>query len=334
MIESVKTPQDAGVPQDAGLTPYAPPLFLGNGHLQSILPSVFRRVAPPAYERETLELADGDFLEVDWLRRGQDRVAILSHGLGGHSRRAYISGMARALSAAGWDIAAWNFRGCGGALNRRPAFTHSGSSGDLAAVIDSARSPGRYRKIALVGFSMGANITLLYLGRKGNAVPDEVCGAVAFSAPSDLRAAAEAIGRPGNRIYMTRFLRQLREQLQAMSARFPDQISLRDYETVHDFKDFDDRYTAPLHGFKDALDYWEQSSSRRVLRDIVRPAWIISARNDPFLAPACFPEAEAAENPCVHLVAPASGGHCGFMRFNKEKCYWSEYATVTLLQKI
>ncbi len=317
---------------DVPLAPYVPPRFLGNGHVQSIVPNVFRRVSLPPYARERIKLSDGDFLDVDWLCAGNDRVAILSHGLGGYSRRPYVTGMARALRAAGWDIAAWNFRGCGGTINNRPRFTHSGSSDDLAAVIEHVRRRGTYRRIALVGFSMGANITLLYLGRLANAIPPELCGAVAFSVPCDLRAASEVLARPGNRIYMRRFLRQLREHLRAMSARFPEAISLRGYEAIRDFRDFDDRYTAPLHGFRDALDYWEQSSSRRVLASIARPAWIINARNDPFLAPECFPEAEAAANPCLHLIAPASGGHCGFLRFRSKGRYWSEQVAKQILQ--
>lgn len=306
------------------LPPYRPPIFLSNGHVQSIIPTLFRRIPPPRYERERLTLPDGDFVDVDWARGGNARIAILSHGLGGHSRRWYMNGMARALASIGWDVLAWNFRGCSGEPNALPKFTHNGSSDDLAAVIEGVRRRGCYGHIALVGFSMGGNITLLYLGRTGQSVPSDICGAVAFSVPCDLHGASEAISRPTNRLYMRRFLRQLRRHVRVMSARFPDVISLDNYQSIRDFRDFDDRYTAPLHGFRDAIDYWDRSSSRPVIPDIARPTWIVNAKNDPFLSPSCFPIEEAAANPMVRLVTPESGGHCGFMAFNRRGRYWSE----------
>ena len=313
------------------IPPYRPPLFFGNGHLQSVFPTLFRRMPVPAYQRERLVLPDGDFLDVDWLRGGHDRLVILSHGLGGHSRRWYISGMAHAFAGAGWDVAAWNARGCGGELNNRPVFTHSGSSDDLAAVVDDATRRSAYRKVALVGFSMGGNITLLYLGRAGASLPPEICGATVFSVPCDLRGASEAIGRRQNRVYMNRFLIQLGDYVRQMAARFPKQFPLDGYDSIRDFRGFDDRYTAPLHGFKDALEYWEQSSSRHVIHAITRPTWIISALNDPFLSPACYPAEEAAANPLVRLITPPSGGHCGFMRFGADGRYWSEEIAVQTL---
>lgn len=312
--------------------PYRPPLFLSNGHVQTILPTLLRRVPPPRYERERVILPDGDFVDVDWARGGNSRVAILSHGLGGHSRRAYITGMARALTGAGWDIAAWNFRGCSGEPNARPVFTHNGSTDDLAAVIDDVRRRGCYRKIALLGFSMGGNITLLYLGRAGRSAPAEICGAVAFSVPCDLSGASEAFSRRRNIIYMQRFLTQLRGHVKEMSKRFPESLSLDGYEKIRDFGDFDDRYTAPLHGFRNALDYWTRSSSRPVIPAIARPTWLVNAKNDPFLCPSCFPFEEAAANPLVTFIVPESGGHCGFITFNRTGLYWSEEFAVRALE--
>jgi len=319
---------------DVDIPPYQPPWLFGNGHVQSVFPTLFRRVAVPAYTRERLALADGDFLEVDWLRGGNDRAVIVSHGLGGHSRRWYVSAMVRALAADGWDAVAWNFRGCGGTPNARPAFTHSGSSGDLAAVVDDVRARGCYQKIALVGFSMGGNITLLYLGRDGDSVPREICGTVVFSVPCDLAGASEAIARPGNRIYMIRFLRELRRSLEKLAAKFPETISMHGYDEIKDFRGFDDRYTAPLHGFRGAADYWARSSSKHVIPAITRPTWIVSAKNDPFLSSSCFPVEEAAANPYVRLLTPASGGHCGFMAFNPQRRYWSEEFTRQALKNL
>jgi predicted alpha/beta-fold hydrolase len=303
--------------------PYRAPLFLANGHLQTVLPALFRRV-PARYERKRLILPDGDFVDVDWMRNGHNRVAILSHGLGGHSRRAYIAGMARALAHEGWDIVAWNFRGCSGEPNSMPVFTHNGSTDDLAAVIEHVRRVGHYGQIALIGFSMGGNITLLYLGRAGQSAPAEIRGAVAFSVPCDLPGASEAFSRPRNRIYMNRFLHQLRDHVKVMARRFPDKFPLDDLHTIRNFQEFDDRYTAPLHGFRNALDYWQRSSSKPLIQAIARPTLIVNAVNDPFLSPSCFPFEEAAANPLVTLMAPETGGHCGFITFNRAGRFWSE----------
>jgi predicted alpha/beta-fold hydrolase len=307
---------------------YFPPPFLRGGHAQSVFPTLFRFAPIPAYERERISLPDGDFLDLDWARGDADRVVIVSHGLGGHSKRCYVTGMVRAFVANGWDAIAWNARGAGGEINDRPIFTHSGSNVDLSAVVEHVRSLGKYRSIALVGFSMGGNITLLYLARGGTSVPPEVIGGVAFSAPCDLLGASESITSAANGFYMRRFIKQLKEPLEALSVKFPDKISLRGYDEIKDFRDFDDRYTAPLHGYRDAADYWEQNSSARIIANIARPAWIVSALNDPFLNDACYPKAQADANPFTRLVTPESGGHCGFISFNKEKRYWSEKIAV------
>ena len=148
---------------------FKPPFFLRNGHVQTILPVLFPRWLNVVYERERLELEDGDFIDIDWSRKGRDRVAILLHGLEGCTDNGYIRGMAAALNEAGWDALAWNFRGCGEELNRIPRFYHSGETGDLAAVIRHASAT--YSSIALVGFSLGGNVVLKYLGEAGTLMP-------------------------------------------------------------------------------------------------------------------------------------------------------------------
>ena len=145
--------------------------------------------------------------------------------------------------------------------------------------------------------------------------------AVTFSVPCDLAGAAQAISRPVNKPYLKRFLIQLRDHIAAMAEKFPDSFSLDGYDAIHDFAGFDGRYTAPLHGFPSAEEYWARSSATTVLHAIRRPAWIVNARNDPFLTASCFPE---TETPWTRLIAPDSGGHCGFIAFNRARRYWSE----------
>ncbi len=288
------------------------PALLGNGHLQTILGALLRRGCGASFERERLELADGDFLDLRWLRTGRERVAILSHGLEGSADEGYMRGMATALAVAGWDVLAWNFRGCGGEPNRLVRLYHSGATEDLSAVVD--RAAGSYPQIALIGFSLGGNLTLKYMGE---APPHHsVTAAVAISAPVDLAASARMLDqRWSNRFYLRRFIDSLVAKVEAKALRFPDQIDARGSRELRTFQAFDDRYTSRLHGFRDAADYWTQASARRFLLRVTRPALLLNAKNDPFLAPECFPFLEAERNPWLFLETPESGGHLGFLEF-------------------
>jgi predicted alpha/beta-fold hydrolase len=289
---------------------FRPPWWLRQGHLQTILPVIWPRRICIDYTPERLELADGDFLDLEWARADCRRVAILSHGLESDSHAAYVRGMAAALNSAGWDVLAWSFRGCGKSPNRLPRFYHSGETGDLGAVIRHAAAS--YPRIGLAGFSLGGNLTLKYLGE---ASPHPSVGvAVAISAPVDLAASAGALDRRlGNRLYLRRFLRTLIAKVEAKARLFPGQIDVAGIRRIRSFREFDDRYTARLHGFRDAADYWAQSSSRQYLPRIGVPALLINARDDPFLPAACFPVAEAGTNPRFFLEAPVHGGHVGFV---------------------
>jgi predicted alpha/beta-fold hydrolase len=304
---------------------YKSPFLLGNAHLQTIYPSVFRKVDDSFLVRETIETPDGDFIVVDRAQPAMptDRVIILSHGLEGHSRRPYIVGMAKALLEQGWAVLAWNFRSCGGMMNRNLRFYHSGATDDLQTVVQYAKSLG-YEQIGLVGFSMGGNLSLVYLGQQKENAVDLICGALVFSVPCDLAASAQALAMPGNAIYMRRFLRDLRKKIQEKKRLFPDLLDAADLHRIKNFQEFDDRFTAPIHGFRDACDYWSQCSSRHYIPDIRVPTVIVNARNDPFLAPSCFPHVEVDSNPHVTLETPESGGHVGFVSFNNKNLYWSE----------
>ena len=292
---------------------FQPPWWLRNAHLQTILPVFWRRNLRFLGEPERLELPDGDFLDLAWFcREGRRRLAILSHGLEGSFDAGYIRGLASALVAAGWDALAWTFRGCGPEPNRLLRFYHSGETGDLGTVIRHAAR--RYDRIALVGFSLGGNLTLKYMGERPP--HPSVIAAVAVSAPVDLAASARALDRRrGNRLYLRRFLATLIAKVEAKAGRFPAELDLAGIRRIRTFQDFDDRYTARLHGFRDAADYWTQSSARQFLPRITVPSLLINARDDPFLPSACFPTAEAEGNPRFFLDAPAHGGHVGFLDF-------------------
>ncbi len=312
---------------------YSPPPLMKNGHIQTIFPSLFRKISTVSYTRERIFTPDNDFLDLDWSHAGSRCLTIVSHGLEGDSGRSYVKGMVRALNLFGWDCLAWNFRGCSGHVNRRLKSYHSGSFDDLATVIEHAGATGKYDEIALMGFSIGGNITLLYLGKNSERVNPLVVSAVVLSVPCDLADGAVALAKPANRLYMKRFLRLLHRKVKDKIAIMPDRIDDHDYDNLRTFKDFDNRYTAPINGFKDAEEYWQTCSSKPWIKAIKIPTLMISAVNDPFLSPSCFPEKETTANRNVFLETPESGGHAGFIQFNHNGLYWSEKRTASFFNR-
>jgi uncharacterized protein len=307
---------------------FDPPWPLCSGHLQTILPAILRWRTSVAYQRERLELADGDFLDLDWLPSGSDRLAILSPGLEGSSRDVVMRGMARALHRAGWNILAWNYRGCSEEMNRLPRLYHSGETTDLAIVVEHAAE--HFPVLALVGFSLGGNLVLKYLGE---ARPQaRVVGAAALSPPVNLAASARALDqRRGNRIYLRRLIASLVRKVEAKAKYFPERIDASRTSGIHGFEDFDGRFTAPVHGFRDAQDYWTKCSSRQFLPAITVPTLILSARDDPFLASESFPFAEAKQSAQLFLEAPESGGHLGFFDSWTGGQTWAERRVIEFL---
>ncbi|MGK0248847.1 MAG: putative alpha/beta-fold hydrolase [Oleispira sp.] len=313
---------------------YHPPCLLANGYVQSILPSLVRRVDCTHFQRERLNTNDGDFLDLDWSRRSPSimgkTLLIISHGLEGHSRRPYVAGIAREANIQGWDALAWNFRSCSGEMNKTLRFYHSGATDDLQRVIEHAHGLG-YQHIHLVGFSMGGNLSLLHVGRQGRDVPTYVKSVVAFSVPCDLAASSRRLAERKNKIFMWRFLKDLRIKIDAKAVDFPDNVSIDDFHQIKNFQQFDDRYTAPIHGFDSAADYWARSSCKPVLKDIRIPALLVNALNDPFLPASCFPYEDAQQSEWLSLEVPRSGGHVGFIELNNRQAYWMEKRVVEFI---
>ncbi|MFZ5868593.1 MAG: YheT family hydrolase, partial [Thermodesulfobacteriota bacterium] len=256
---------------------YVPPRFFANAHVQTIYPTLLRRVRGIQYSRERIDTPDGDFVDLDTSKVGAHKAAIILHGLEGDSSRAYILGMARALNRKGWDALAFNFRGCSGETNRTLRFYHSGETGDLQTVIGHVAQSCAYTRLALVGFSLGGNVILKYLGERGQELSGRIWKAVVFSVPCDLASCSVKLGEPRNRIYMKRFLRMLRAKVRMKMALMPDLIDDDGYDLITNFKEYDDRYTAPMFGFKDAYDYWEKASSKPLLRNIAVPTLMVNS---------------------------------------------------------
>lgn len=304
---------------------YKAPRWAVGGHMQTILPALFRKVDKPAFVREKISTPDGDFLYADWLRKGNKKLAILSHGLEGNSYSGYILGMAKMLHQNGFDVLAWNHRMCTGEINLAPRMYHSGNSEDLRNIINSVLAQNIYPEIYLLGFSMGGNITLKYLGEEAENVAKEIKKAVVFSVPVDLGASGIKLAKFSNKIYLNRFLKSLKAKVLLKHKQIPGIFTnIQKLGEVKNFRDFDELFTAPLHGFLGAEDYYRKSSSKQFLHKIKIPTLIVNAKNDPFLPAACFPIDEAKNSKNVYLEMPETGGHVGFFENNLSGVYWSE----------
>lgn len=313
---------------------YKAPLLCANAHVQTIIPTLFRKVSGVAYQRERIDTPDKDFIDLDWSRVGSERLAVVMHGLEGDSGRPYMKGMVKALNRNGWDAVAVNFRGCSGEPNKKLRMYHSGETEDLNSVICHVDASGIYRQVALVGFSLGGNVILKYLGEKGKMTHLLIKAAVTISVPCDLKACSDRLDELQNLPYVRRFLRLLHEKIRAKALMMPDSINDIGYERIKTLKAFDDRYTAPIHGFKDADDYYDKASSRGFLATISIPTLVINAADDPFLSSSCFPNEEAQASPHLFLDIPQHGGHVGFLAFNNSGEYWSETRTTSFLETV
>ncbi|MBL7760325.1 MAG: alpha/beta fold hydrolase [Sediminibacterium sp.] len=311
------------------------PFWQFNGHIQSIYPSLFRKVPFSYARRERLELPDGDFLDIDWSCKApqNNRLVVITHGLEGDSGRHYVTGMAKIFTQHGFDAIGWNCRSCSGEMNRLARFYHHGDADDLRLVIRHALNIHHYEQIVLVGFSMGGSLTMRAVAENPSRVPEQVKAAIGFSVPCSLKGSVDALSAKGNKIYMNRFLKKLGYKIKQKSRLFPDQINAEGYDDIRDFIEFDNRYTAPLHGYVNALDFYEKASVGPFLKNLQIPSLIVQAKNDPFLLPNCMPVKDAADNPHLFLEMPEAGGHCGFMESHKGAT-WAEKRAIEFALKV
>lgn len=283
------------------------PWWCLNDHIHTISRSLFGDREPPACEQIEIATPDRDFLELDCIFREDSKAVVaLFHGLEGSTRRYYIIETMKALRNAGFSVVAVNFRGCGSRLNRTRRFYHSGETEDYFTIFRwiSEKMPGR--KIGAVGFSLGANALLKSLGEKEEEHP--VDAAVAISAPYDLKLGADSLSRGFNRVYEYLFLRTLRKKVYRKREVFPD-LPEAEGTTLYEF---DNKVTAPVHGFKDADDYYESCSSKNFMADIRKPVLLIHSKSDPLCPIEAMPRQEISENPSLDYIITGEGGHVGF----------------------
>ncbi|TFW25485.1 alpha/beta fold hydrolase [Massilia arenosa] len=290
---------------------YRAPLWLPNGHLQTIYPALFIRKPPVAFRRERWETPDGDFIHLDFVDGPAPAApfVVLFHGLEGSSDSHYARSLMTAVAARGWSGAVVHFRGCSGEANLAPRFYHSGDADEVDWVIRRLhdRLPNEADFYAS-GVSLGGNALLRWLGLSQHQA-EIVDAAVSISAPLDLAAGGAALSSGFNMLYTRMFLKTLKPKCLAKLEQFPGLFDRDTMLAARDLHAFDDVVTAPLHGFKDADDYWHRASAKHVLEDITVPTLVLNALNDPFLPGAHLPR---KASPHVQLEYPETGGHVGF----------------------
>lgn len=312
---------------------YQPKGAFKNGHFSTIYSAKLRIPPKLAQTRERLELEDGDFIDLDFSfsEKTSHRIAILLHGLEGNAQRTYIKGQGKVLVEDGWDICAMNFRGCSGEPNRKYISYNSGKTDDLEIVIDNLLEKDRYREIVLIGFSLGGNLLLKYLGER-NIMPAEIKCGIAVSAPLSLRGSLDSLNKAYNWPYRTHFLYDLRNKYKQKTVQFPEKASKSELKKIRSLLAFDNIYTAPAHGFTDAYDYYTKNSSLRFLPNISVPVLILNALNDSFLSPDCIPSELASQSKNIYLETPDYGGHVGF--YQPKNIYYNETRSSRFLKEI
>lgn len=304
------------------------PWYFFNAHMETIVPSLFYKVKGVEYERERMELEDGDFLDIDWIRGGNKKLMILSHGLEGSSGRHYIKRPAKYFSKKGWDVLAWNNRSCSGEMNRLPRFYHHGATEDIATVIDRGLGDG-YEEVVLMGYSMGGGMQQKYLGERK--VDPRIKGAISFSVPCNVKESAEQLRLKGNRKYEQRFIKKLKEKI-VQKSKIMD-LDISGIDEVKTFRQFDERFTLKLFpGYRDADDFYARITSDQFLSNITVPLLIVNAKNDPMLGEKCYPVELANASELIHLEIPEKGGHVGFA--HKANFSYMEFAAEKFINEV
>lgn len=295
---------------------YVAPWWLPGGHLQTIVPATVLPLPAVAYRRERWDTPDGDFVDVDFAQpEPADEAAplvVLFHGLEGSSRSHYARSVMRWFADRDWRAMVVHFRGCSGEVNRMPRAYHSGDSEEGDWVLNCVRRRWPAARLHAVGVSLGGNMLAKWLGERGQAA-SFVSAAASIGSPLDLAAGGRALGRGVNMIYTRMFLASLRAKALAKLVHFPDLARADRLRSSRTLYEFDNEFTAPVHGFRNTEDYWQRASGKPWLTSVAVPHLVLNALNDPFVPEESLPRMSEVSR-YVTLERPATGGHIGFAR--------------------
>ena len=295
---------------------FVPAWWIRNPHLQTLWGKLARKLPAAPTEIEFWTAPDGDQLEIHRIRSSPDKPRlVLLHGLEGSVRSHYAQGLLWQAHRRGWNADLLVFRSCGSVESRAPRMYHSGETSDIGWVLDKLIEENPAAEIALAGVSLGGNVLLKYLGEKGDSIAPQIRAAVAISVPYDLEKSSRFIDQGFSRVYQWHFMRTLRTKARAKLAQHPGLADQSRVEAATTMFDYDDAMTAPLHGFRDARDYYTRSSSIHYLASIRVDTLLLSAFDDPFLPSSVLDTVAglASKNPRLTVEFHTQGGHVGFI---------------------
>jgi uncharacterized protein len=313
---------------------FQPHALLRNGHAMTIATAfVPRRFNLPEGEKRLFRVDEESQLlaHCHWQprKRRETPVVLILHGLEGSSESNYVQGVADKAWAAGFHAIRLNQRNCGGSELLTPTLYNSGMSGDYRAVFEELAKVDGFEQIFLAGYSMGGNLVTKMAGEFGDAVPRQLRGICAVCPALDLAACADALERWDNYPYQQRFVAGLLQRYKHKAQLFPQRYSANGFGPIRTVREFDDAVTAPHFGFRDAQDYYETSSAKRVVGQVRMPLLLIAAKDDPFVPYGSFLAAGVDKNPAIQFLAPEHGGHCGFIsRWSGPERFWAEQRIV------
>jgi predicted alpha/beta-fold hydrolase len=312
------------------MKPFEPHWLLRNPHAQTLVSAFLPRRFPrlPASVSRDFETEPGTRIrgECHWQAAPQEcPTLVLVHGLEGSSESGYMLGLAERAFVAGWNAVRLNQRNCGGTESLTPTLYNSGLSGDYRAVLAELIERDSLPEIFFAGYSMGGNLVLKMAGELAGRAPRQLRGVAGVCPCVELGACADAVGLPGNFIYQEHFVRNLKKRMRRKAELFPGRFDLAPMARVRTLREFDGAITAKYCGFRDAADYYEQSSALRVAAGIRVPTLIVTAQDDPFVPFRSFSDPALGNNAHIRVIAPEHGGHCAFIsRYQRDARFWAE----------
>ncbi|WP_299052942.1 alpha/beta fold hydrolase [uncultured Polaribacter sp.] len=306
-------------------TSFSPTLPFKNGYFNTIYRPLFMK-DKAVYSRKRITTWDGDFIDLDFSIVGSKTLVLLIHGLEGSSNSRYMASTSNHLNKIGFDTVCFNLRGCSGEDNLLLSTYHSGKTDDVDFIVKNLIENYTYKNIIIVGFSLGGNLTLKYIGEQGNKISPIVKGAIAISVPIDITSAEKEMDKFKNKFYIEMFFKTMKNKLIEKAAKFPTyNLDKEKLSKATKFKHLEYLYTVPVFGFKNPEDYWQQASAKPYLNTIARPTLLINSKDDTFLSKECFPYQEAKNSNYFFFEATKYGGHVGFMSsFVTEENNWLE----------
>ena len=304
---------------------FSPTLPFKNGHFNTMYRPLFMK-DKVSYKRKRVTTWDNDFFDLDFSVIGSKTLVLLIHGLEGSSDSKYMTSSTNYLNNKGLDTVCFNLRGCSGEDNLLLSTYHSGKTEDVDFVVNHLLDNYNYENIVIVGFSLGGNLTLKYLGEKTENISPKIKGGVAVSVPVDIATAEKEMDKLKNKLYMEVFFKTMKNKVLEKAHKFPEyQLDKDKLFKATKFKHLEYLYTCPVFGFESPEDYWQKASSKPYLDKIKKPTLLINAKDDSFLSKECFPFDIAHDSKYFHFEAPNYGGHVGFMSsFKPSENIWLE----------